>query len=151
MESVTLGYKDYIITTDKNLMNIQDAHKWLSERSYWCAGIPYEVFKKAFDNSFCIGAMINGQQVAFGRLVTDYATYAYLMDVYVDEAHRGKGIGKKMMELLMDQEWIKGLRAISLATKDAHELYRQFGFAESKYPERIMGISKPDIYQLSGS
>ena len=108
--------------------------------------MPYEVFKRSFDNSFCIGVIIDGKQVGYARLITDYATYAYLADVYVLEEHRGKGISKEMMSVLFDIEWVKGLRRIMLATKDAHDLYRKVGFRNSNFPERIMEIARPNIY-----
>jgi GNAT superfamily N-acetyltransferase len=140
-------FNGYTITTDKSLMNMQDIYYWLSEEAYWCKGIPFELFNRTFDNSFCIGALIDGKQVAYARLITDYATFAYLADVYVEEEHRGKGISKKMMEILFDLDWVKGLRRIMLATKDAHGLYEQYGFGACKYPDRIMEISRPNIYE----
>lgn len=127
-------------------MKVHDVHQWLAELSYWSANIPFDVFKTAFDNSYCIGAIKDGRQVAFGRLVTDYATFAYLADVYVEEQHREKGIAKQMMQLLFDLDWVKGLRAISLATRDAHDLYKQFGFTPLKFPDRYMQIRRLDIY-----
>lgn len=83
MEQINTVYGAYRITTDKSQMRINDVFTWLSERSYWCSQIPYPTFKTAFDNSFCIGTLYKDQQVAFGRMVTDYATFAYLADVYV--------------------------------------------------------------------
>jgi len=144
-----LNFNDYLITTDKLLMNIHDIHKWLSQESYWCKHIPFETVKKSFDNSFCIGAILDGRQVAFARLITDYATFGYLADVYVVEEQRGKGISKKMVALLFDLDWVKKLRSIKLATKDAQELYRKYGFNECKFPERIMEITRPDIYEIN--
>lgn len=144
---MTVDYSGYTITTDKQLMNVHDVHKWLTEKAYWCEGIPLETVKTAFDNSFCIAALIDGKQVAYARLITDYAIFGYLADVYVVEAHRGKGISKKMMSLLFDLDWVKGLRGIKLATRDAHGLYRQFGFAACKNPDGIMEIARPDIYK----
>ena len=146
MQPLTCDFKGYTITTDKNLMNRQEIYNWLSQEASWCKGIPFEIFNPTFDNSFCIGALTDGKQIAYARLITDYATFAYLADVYVTGEHRGNGLSKKMMELLFDLDWVKGLRRIMLATRDAHELYKQFGFTECKYPERIMEISRPDIY-----
>jgi len=143
----TIDHKGYTITTDKTLMRPLEIHKWLSERSYWCVGIPFETFKTSFDNSFCIGALQDGRQVGFARLVTDYAVFGYLADVYVEETHRGKGISKKMIETLMNMDWVKGLRGIKLGTRDAQRLYEQFGFTTCAHPERSMEISRPDIYK----
>ncbi|MFI5196369.1 MAG: GNAT family N-acetyltransferase [Chitinophagales bacterium] len=147
LSAITMNYNGYIITTDKSLMKVNDVHKWLSEVAYWCLGIPFETFKTAFDNSFCIGALSGDRQIGYGRLVTDYATFAYLADVYVEEAHRGKGISKKMMQVLFDLDWVKGLRSIKLATRDAHELYKKFGFTPLKNPERYMQILRAGIYE----
>lgn len=147
MQLITVAYNDYTITTDKQLMNVHEVHEWLTEKAYWCEGIPFETVKTAFDNSYCIGALIDGRQVAYGRLITDYAVFGYLADVYVEEGHRGKGISKKMMELLFSQDWVKGLRGIRLGTRDAHGLYEQFGFTVSKNPQLIMEILRPDIYK----
>lgn len=143
---INVPYNGYLITTDKSKMVPADIHKWLSEVSYWCKGVPFDIVKQSFDNSFCIGAIQDGRQIAFARLITDYTTFGYLADVYVEEGHRGKGISKKMMELLFGLDWVKGMRGIKLQTSDGHGLYRKYGFTECKYPERIMEISRPDIY-----
>jgi GNAT superfamily N-acetyltransferase len=108
--------------------------------------MPKDVFIRSFHNSFCIGAIIDGRQVAYARLVTDYATFAYLADVYVLDEHRGKGISKEMIRLIFDMDWVKGLRRIMLATKDAHDLYRKVGFKSSNFPDRIMEIARPNLY-----
>ncbi len=146
MEPLSINYEGYLITTDKTLMYPEDVHHWLSVISYWAKYMPYETFKLGFDNSFAIGAVKDGRQVGYARLITDMATYGYLADVYVEEAHRGKGISKVMMEELFNLPWVKGLRRVMLATKDAHELYRTVGFKSSNYPERIMEIVRPGIY-----
>lgn len=146
MQPITIDFKGYTITTDKTLMKPDDIHKWLSKKAYWCTNIPYDIFKTAFENSYCIGALINDKQIAYGRLVTDYASLGYLADVYVEEQHRGKGISKQMMQILFDLDWVKGMRGIKLGTRDAHGLYTQFGFNVCKHPENIMEISRPDIY-----
>lgn len=148
-EAINIDYQGYLITTDKGKMIVADVHKWLSESSYWCAHVPFDVVKQSFDNSFCIGAIKDGRQVAFARLITDYTTFGYLADVYVEAAHRGQGISKKMMEILFGLDWVKELRGIKLQTSDAHGLYRQYGFTDCKYPERIMEISRPAIYSPS--
>ena len=147
MGTITVDYKGYVVTTDKTQMIVADIHKWLSEEAYWCKGIPYETVAKAMEESHCIGVLHEGRQIAFARLVTDYATFGYLADVYVQEAHRGAGLSKKMMEVLLGQEWVKGLRRIMLSTISAHELYRKYYFTECRYPERLMEILRsPDMY-----
>lgn len=145
-QPISVAYNGYVITTDKTKMVPADIYKWLSEESYWSKHMPYDTFIRSFDNSFCIGALKDGRQVGYGRLITDYATYAYLADVFVYDEHRGKGISKIMMQELFELDWVKGLRRIMLATKDAHELYRKVGFKESNFPERIMEIARPAIY-----
>lgn len=146
MKPVNIDYNSYLITTDKGLMYPGDIHKWLSEVSYWAKHIPYDTFRMCFDNSFAIGAVKDGKQIAYARLVTDYATFAYLADVYVEDSHRGKGLSKKMMQELFDLDWVKGLRRVMLATLDAHGLYRQVGFKSPNFPDRIMEITRPNIY-----
>jgi GNAT superfamily N-acetyltransferase len=146
MNPVNIIHEGYLLTTDKQKMYLDQIHQWLSEKSYWAKQIPYKTVKGAFDNSFCIGIIKNDEQVGYGRFITDYATIAYLADVYITEPHRGKGLSKIMMKTLMDLDWVKGLRALSLGTKDAQELYRRFGFTEPEFPERIMQIQRPNIY-----
>ncbi len=149
MNPITIDYNGYEITTDKARMKVHDVHKWLSEVSYWCPNIPYDTFKKAFDNSFCIGVIHDGKQVGYAALVTDYATYAYLKDVFIIEEHRGKGISKKMLEVLFGLDWVLGLRVIKLATRDAHALYERFGFVTPEIPGRVMQIIRKDVYPLT--
>lgn len=148
MEQLTITYKDYIVTTDKALMNVDDIHQWLSEEAYWSKGIPYDTVKTLFENSYCIGVMKGERQVGFARLVTDYSTFAYLADVYVVDAHRGQGLSKIMMDMLFGMKWVKNLRRVMLSTIYAHELYKKYGFTVCKYPERLMEIlQSPDMYQ----
>jgi len=129
---------NYTITTDKSRMIPEDIHRWLSGYSYWARDIPFDVFKRSFDHSFCTGVLYEGRQIGFARLITDYATFAYLADVFVTEEHRGKGLSKQMMETIFGLDWVEGLRRIVLATVDAHGLYRQFGFTAPTHPERLM-------------
>lgn len=144
----TEQFKDYTITTDKSLMKVSDIHRWLSQEAYWCMEIPYDTVKTAFENSYCIGILFGDNQVGFARLVTDYASFAYLADVYVEEAHRGCGLSKRMMEILFSLDWVKGLRRIMLSTIHAHELYRKYDFTSCRYPDRLMEILRsPEMYK----
>jgi len=136
---VTFDYWGYTITTDKQFMHPQDIYGWLSVRAYWYDGLTFDTFKNGYDHSFCFGALIDGIQVGYGRLITDYATYGYLADVYVEDAHRGKGLSKIMLHTLLELDWVKRLRRINLRTRDAQLLYARFGFTAPVYPERIMG------------
>jgi GNAT superfamily N-acetyltransferase len=135
---MTTNYGEYIITTDKGLMHPDDVFEWLSERSYWAKGMTRAIFDSSFEHSYCVGAIYDGRQVGYGRLVTDFSVFGYLADVYVAEEHRKQGISMKMMEMLFAPDWVQGLRRIMLATTDAHGLYRQFGFTECKHPEKLM-------------
>jgi len=147
MKTIAVRHHEYLITTDKNLLKPEQIHAWLSGESYWAKHIPYEIFKQSMDHSWCIGILKDDEQVGYARLITDYSTFAYLADVFVKEAHRGKGLSKLMMQLIMEQEWVTKLRRIMLATLDAHDLYRQFGFDNSKFPQRLMEITRPLIYE----
>ncbi|MEI8280002.1 MAG: GNAT family N-acetyltransferase [Bacteroidota bacterium] len=146
MQPVTLEYKGYIVTTDKSTMKLDDIHRWLTTEAYWSKQIPYETVKIAFENSFCIGVLHKDQQIGYARFVTDYASFAYLADVYVEETHRGIGLSKKMLEVLMNEYWVKKLRRIMLATIGAHGLYQQYGFTAPKFPDRLMEITRAGIY-----
>jgi len=129
-------------------MNLNDIHKWLSEEAYWSKQIPYDTVATLFEHSFCVGVMSGNRQIGFARLVTDYATFAYLADVYVIETHRGRGLSVKMMDALFSLEWVRGLRRIMLSTIHAHGLYHKYGFSSCRYPERLMEIlQSPDMYR----
>ncbi|XZF16171.1 GNAT family N-acetyltransferase [Chitinophagaceae bacterium MMS25-I14] len=148
MYPATFEYNGYTITTDKGLMKPEQVHRWLAEESYWAQHIPYELVKGAFDNSFCIGVLHGEEQIGYARLITDYATFAYLADVFIMDEHRGKGLSKQMIQTLLELDWVKGLRRIMLATMDAHGLYEQFGFTEPKFPKRLMEITRQGIYEM---
>lgn len=123
-------------------MDITEVHRFLSEESYWAKGISYELVSSSLKNSFCIRAFIKDQQVGFGRLITDYATFGWLADVYVLPGNRGEGISKKMLSHLFEQPWIKGLTRIMLNTKDAHGLYRQFEFTDLANPSFLLEVTR---------
>lgn len=140
---INLSFGKYVITTDKTKMQPERVHHWLSSSSYWLPGVPFETVQTTFSNSFCIAVLHEGVQVGYARLVTDYGIFAYLADVYIEEAHRGKGLGKKMMEALLSLDWVKRLKKLVLITKDAHGLYRQYGFENPLYPDRYMENNNP--------
>ncbi len=137
------------ISTDKNLLNLALIHEYLSMQSYWARGIPLERVQRSVDNSLCFGAYTDGQQVAFARIVTDYSTVAYLGDVFVVEAYRGKGVSKQLMEYIAQYPALQGLRRWLLATADAHGLYAQYGFSPLAAPERWMEKHNPNVYNLN--
>jgi GNAT superfamily N-acetyltransferase len=136
----------YHITTDRSLMDVEAIHAFLT-RSYWSPGIPSSIVEKAIDNSLCFGLFHDSVQVGFARVITDKATFAYLADVYVLEEHRGKGLAKRMMEAVFSHPDLQDLRRFMLATRDAHALYRQFGFRDIENPDNLMAITRPDIYR----
>jgi len=146
MKPFTELYKGYTITSDKDLIPVAAVHKWLSEESYWVKNIPYETVKGSFENSYTVGILKDDELVGYARLATDYHTLAILADVFVVEAHRGKGLSKKMVELIMNLDWVQRLRNIMLGTLDAHGLYARYGFVNPENPERIMQLRRPDIY-----
>ncbi len=127
-------------------MDMTVIHGFLSQ-SYWAKGIPQATLQKALENSLCFGLFDGEQQVGFARMVTDKATFAYLADVFVLESHRGHGGAKTLMTAIMDHADLQGLRRMLLATRDAHSLYRQFGFTDLARPEIMMELHRPDIYQ----
>jgi GNAT superfamily N-acetyltransferase len=143
MES-TFG--DYIISTDKSKLDVDLVHEFLRDRSYWAAGRTREQMKNAIANSICFGVYRDGNQVGFARVVSDGATFAYVGDVFVLEEHRGKGVGRMLMETMLAYPDLQGLRRWILATRDAHGLYEQFGFTRLKFPERWMELAAPEAY-----
>ncbi len=126
-------------------IDVAAAHAYLS-RSYWSPGIPLETVQRAIANSLCIAVRHQGEQVGLARVVTDRATFAYLADVYVLEAHRGKGLAQSMVQWLQDHPELQGLRRWLLMTVDAHPLYEKLGWTPLAHPERGMEWHFPDIY-----
>ncbi|MBI3651062.1 MAG: GNAT family N-acetyltransferase [Acidobacteria bacterium] len=138
-------YQDFLISTDPSLLNLEVIHEFLT-RSYWAQGIAVEIVKQSLENSLCFGVYHHQRQVGFARVITDYATFAYLADVFILEECRGQGLSKWLMATLVAHPDLQGLRRWLLATRDAHELYRQYGFADLASPERWMERYFPDIY-----
>jgi GNAT superfamily N-acetyltransferase len=135
----------YSITTDREALDIEAVHAYLS-RSFWAEGIPKETVAKSIEHSLCFGLFDGAAQVGFARVVTDRATFAYLCDVYVLEPHRGRGLGKWLIEVVMSHPDLQGLRRFQLVTRDAHGLYRRHGFREPANPERYMEIFRHGMY-----
>jgi GNAT superfamily N-acetyltransferase len=137
---------DLRLSTLTEEMDVDAIHAYLSAESYWAAGIPREVVARAVQHSLCVGVFDGAAQVAFARAVTDRATYAYLADVYVLEAYRGRGLSRWMMETFAAHPELRGLRRWMLMTKDAHGLYTKFGFTPLARPDRAMERTHPGIY-----
>ena len=136
---------EFLVTTDRARLDLEMVHKFLAN-SYWAACIPREVLVRSVDNSLCFGVFENGKQVGFARVITDYATYAYLADVFILESHRGRGLSKFLMECIVAHPQLQGLRRWTLATRDAHGLYVKFAFTPLKNPDRFMELHNPDVY-----
>ena len=142
---IELTRGEYTVSTDRSRIDVDAVHAFLS-RSYWSPGIPEDVVRRAIAGAICFGLYHGREQVGFARVITDRATYAYLADVYVLEAHRGRGLGTWMMEVIMSHPSLQGLRRFSLSTRDAHSLYSRFGFEVVANPDRQMEIMRRDIY-----
>lgn len=137
---------DYEISDAPARMDVDAIHGFLVT-AYWSVGIPRDIVARAVANSYCVGAFdADGNQVGLVRVVTDYATFAYLCDVYVLEAHRGRGLSKRMVAHAMARPDIGPVRRLMLVTQDAHGLYERFGFRATATPERVMEIRRPDAY-----
>ncbi len=136
----------YYISTDKSRLDLAVIHNFLTT-SYWAAGIPIETVKKSLEHSLNFGVYEEGKQVGFARVITDYATFAYIGDVFILEDHRGQGLSKWLMQVIADHAELQGLRRWVLLTRDAHGLYRKTGFTEPVNPERYMEKIFPDVYK----
>jgi GNAT superfamily N-acetyltransferase len=139
---------DYSITMDAERMDLEAIHAFLT-KSYWCPGIALATLKCALANSLCFGLFHRRDQVGLARVITDKATFAYLADVYVLEPHRGLGLSKWLLQVIQAHTDLQGLRRFMLATRDAHGLYRQFGFEPLANPSRLMEIIRPDVYRAN--
>ncbi|MEK8030842.1 GNAT family N-acetyltransferase [Ideonella sp. DXS29W] len=145
MPPFTRAQGDYAVSTDPARLDFDAIHAYLT-RSYWSPGISRELVERAAANSLCFGLYRGDEQVGYARVVTDQATFAYLCDVYVLEAHRGQGLSKWMMQSIQSHPGLQHLRRFMLATRDAHGLYAGFGFAPLAHPERLMEIVVPDAH-----
>jgi GNAT superfamily N-acetyltransferase len=141
---------DYEVSTDPARIDVEAAHAFLAG-TYWAKEIPVEVVRKAIANSLCVAAFRDGRQVAFARVVTDRATFAYLADVYVLEEHRGAGLSRRLLEALFAHPELQGLRRWMLVTRDAHGVYEKFGFTALAHADRVMERHDPEVYTRDGA
>ena len=148
---------EYLISTDPAKLDLHLIHQFLSEHSYWARGIPRDVVARSIANSLCFG-VYGGEnatpipdwcQVGFARVATDRATFAYLADVFILPEHRGQGLSKRLMEAILAHPDLQGLRRWMLATADAHELYRRYGFTALSHPDRFMQRHNRDVYKIN--
>jgi GNAT superfamily N-acetyltransferase len=138
------------ISTDKSRLDIDCIHAYLSKESYWAKNIPIEMVQKSIEGSICFGVYHNGRQVGYARMISDCASFGYLADVFIIAEYRGKGLSKWLMEEIVNYPAFQPLRRWMLATRDAHGLYKQFGFTELDKPERIMQKIKLNPYPEDG-
>lgn len=134
------------ISTDKTELDVEFIHRFLSEHSGWAKGIPPGTLRKALEHSLCFGGFLGADQIAFARVISDYATFANLVDVFVVPEHRGKGYSKAIMSAVVSHPELQGLRRFTLATADAHGLYEQFGFTQLHKPQTFMERYFPTVY-----
>ena len=137
---------NYEVTTDSSRLDLDAIHAYLT-RSYWSPGIPKATVARAIEHSVCAGAYLGADQVGFARVVTDRASFGYLADVYVLEAHRGQGLSKALVGTLLAHPDLQNLRRLMLTTRDAQGLYSRFGFKPLAAPDRFMELHKPDLYR----
>lgn len=147
MQPREINIDGFLFSTDKSKLNVTYIHSFLSNKSYWAQSIPLHVVEKSINNSLAFGIYDQVKQIGFAKLTTDYATFAYLGDVFIDESFRGRGLSKKLMDFIFNNDEMRGLRRIILATRDAHGLYSQFGFKSLNAPEKFMEVHRPDVYK----
>jgi len=140
----------YLVSTDKSKIDVETVHHFLS-RSYWAENIPLDVVRKSIENSLCFGMYHEEKLVGFARAISDFATFAYLADVFILPEERGKGLSKWLIGIILEHPQLQGLRRFTLATRDAHSLYAQFGFSLFDKPERWMQKHDPVVYKRDTS
>ncbi len=138
---------EYIISTNKQKLDVHYVHQYLSTQSYWAQHIPEAVVRKSIIGSMCFGLYIKDRQGGFARVITDNATFAYLADVFIEGEWRGRGLSKWMMDVILSHPELQGLRNMMLGTRDAHGLYSKFGFTPLADPTRFMQLRFPDCYK----
>ena len=134
-----------VVTTDRSRLDLDVIHGFLTT-AYWSKGVPRETVARSMEHSLCFGAFDDDRQVGFARVISDLTTFAYICDVFALESHRKRGVGKSLMAAIMAHPELQGLRLWTLFTRDAHGLYRQFGFGPPAHPERLMQVLATDPY-----
>lgn len=138
------------ISTDKSKLDLILIHRFLSEESYWAKNIPFAIVKASIDNSLCFGLYDDDKQVGFARVVSDFSVFAYLADVFIVPGYRGKGLSKQLLQFIVAYPALQGLRRWMLATADAHELYKKYGFKELAKPSQFLEIVCHSLYENKG-
>jgi GNAT superfamily N-acetyltransferase len=139
----------YLISTDPTRVDLDAIHTYLSEQSYWARGRSEEIVARAIENSVPFGLYRDGAQVGFARVVTDWATFAWIADVYVLASERGQGLGKALVEAVVEHPAVRGLPRVMLATADAHGLYEGYGFEGLAHPQRFMAIESQHVRDIA--
>ena len=134
------------ISTDRTRLDVPMIYRFLSEQSTWAVGISRPVVERAIENSLCFGGYLDGRQVAFARVISDYATFANMVDVFVLPEYRGRGYSKQIVQTILNHPSLQRLRRFTLATSDAHGLYERFGFTRPTQPDTLMERYSPNIY-----
>lgn len=140
--------ENFTVSTDPKKLDLDVIYTYLTN-CYWAEGVPRHIVQRSIGGSLCFGVYDGLAQVGFARVITDFATYAYLADVFVLESHRGQGLSKWLMECILAHPELQGLRRWSLVTRDAHGLYARYGFRVPPKPERTMEMVDADIYKRS--
>jgi GNAT superfamily N-acetyltransferase len=140
---------EFVVSTDPSLLDVPAIHRWLSEESYWTRGVPLDVVRRGIEHSLNFGLYAEGgaRQAGLARIITDYATFAYVCDVFVLDEFRGRGLGVWLMECVAAHPQLQGLRRWMLGTKDAHGLYEKTGFTALALPDRWMEKVDADVYK----
>lgn len=142
----TTNDSNFQVGTDRTRLDVPMIYRFLSEHSTWAIGISRTVVENSIDNALCFGGYIDGRQVAFARVITDYATIAYLEDLFVLPEFRGKGYAKQLLRMVIEHPSLQGLRRFTVHTTDAHSLFERFGFTHPARPETIMERFQPKLY-----
>jgi GNAT superfamily N-acetyltransferase len=142
----TTNDSSFQVSTDRTRLDVPMIYRFLSEHSTWAVGISLSVVESSIENSLCFGGYIDGRQVAFARVVTDYATSAHLDDVFVTPEFRGRGYAKQLIRMVIEHPSLQGLRRFTVYTTDAHSLFERFGFTTPKRPDTIMERFQPKLY-----
>lgn len=151
MHYLDVSQGEYLLTTNPAKLDPVAIHDFLSREAYWSAGIPFATFKKSFDHSLNFGVLHGDKLVAYARIISDFATIAYLGDVFVLPGYRGKGLSRWMMGQVMAHPELQGLRRWILVTRDAHGLYEKFGWKPLARPAGFMELARPDVYALKAA
>ncbi len=138
---------EYFVSSDPAKLDLPFLHDWLCNGSYWSKGIPFKLVERLVQNSLCFGVYHqSGKQVGFGRVVTDYTTFAWVTDVFIIDEYRGKGLSLLLMNCILDHPEMRVLRRWLLGTDLAHGLYRKLGFGDLDHPENFLTMHRSEMY-----